>query len=326
VRAKNYEEAIKNFNDALAIDAAFPLAHRELSDLYFRAGKFDKAKTEFDEFTKNAEPTIDTKIRSAKILYKNERYDDAITAMNEVLKVQPNNYIMYRLLAYSFTKKEKMTDAETYFQKYFQLVPQKELIATDYSNYAKVLNAGGKDSLAIVSYKRAMEIDNSFDFNADILISYFKQKKYSQVTTEFENIVAKNSNVKDPNIYYNAARSYYYQDKFKAADSAYALVNKLSPKYAGGWWGRVRCNLRMDSTNVNYAAKPFYDKYLEVAKLDDPKNKSNVIEAYHYLADFSFTKEGDKDKAKDYCEKILALDPDDQQAKDVLKGLAEKKK
>ena len=100
----------------------------------------------------------------------------------------------------------------------------------------------------------------------------------------------------------------------------------MSPKYGGGWWGKVRCALRIDSTNANYLAKPYYDKYLEIIKLDDPKFKSNIIEAYHYLADYSFTKENDKEKAKDYCLKVLALDADDKQAQDALKGLNEKKK
>ena len=233
VRAKNYEVAIEDFNKALTLEPGFPPAHRELSDLYFRAGKFDKAKTEFDEYIKNADQTIETKIRSAKILYKSERYDDAINAINEIIKVQPSNYIMYRLIAYSYTKQEKMNDAEIQFQQYFQKVPTNEIIATDYSNYAKVLNKTGKDSLSIIYMKKAMEVDNSVDFTADILISYFKQKKYSNVVTEFEKALAKNSNIKDPNTFYNAARSYYNLDRLKDADSAYTIVTKLSPKYGG---------------------------------------------------------------------------------------------
>ena len=325
VRAKNYEVAIEDFNKALTLEPGFPPAHRELSDLYFRAGKFDKAKTEFDEYLKNADQTIETKIRSAKILYKSERYDDAINAINEVLKVQPNNFIMYRLLAYSYTKQNKMTDAETQFQQYFQKVPAKEILATDYSNYAKALSADGKDSLAVVEMTNAMNSDNSMDFTPDILISYFKQKKYADAAKQFEKTVAKNSNITDPNIFYYAAKSYYNLGRYKDADSAYSIVTKLSPKYAPGTWGRVRCALQLDSTNANYMAKPYYEKFLSIVKLDDPKYKANIIEAYHYLADYSFTKENDNEKAKDYCQKVLALDPDDKQAQDVIKGMNEKK-
>ena len=326
VRAKNYDEAIKDFNKALELDPNFPPAHRELSDLYFRAGKFDKAKTEFDAYLKNADPTIETKIRSAKILYKSERYDDAINAINDILKVQPNNYIMYRLLAYSYTKQEKMNDAEAQFQQYFQKVPATEILPTDYSNYAKALSKNGKDSIAILTMTKAMAADNTIDFSADILTGFFKQKKYSNVVAEYEKMYAKNPTMKDPNTFYNAARSYYNLSRYKDADTTYGLVNKLSPKYAGAWWGRVRCNLIMDSTNTLHAAKPFYDKYLSVVKLDDPKNKNNIIESYHYLADYAINVDKDEEKAKELNAKVLELDPNDEQANNVLKSFNNKKK
>jgi tetratricopeptide (TPR) repeat protein len=324
VRAKSYEEAINYFNKAFQVDANFPPAHRELSDLYFRAGKFDKAKIEFDEYMKYADQTIETKIKNAKILYKSERYDDAISTINEVLKQQPNNFIMWRLLAYSNFKTGKTADAETQFQQYFQKVQPTDIIATDYQNYASTLSKNGKDSLSIIEMQKAMAADNTIDFSADILAAYFKQKKYDNVLSEYEKLVQKNFVIKDPNTFYSAARSYYNLSRFKDADTTYAQVNRVSPKYANAWLGRARCNAIIDSSHATYAAKPFYDKFLELVKIDDAKNKSNIIEAYHYLADYSFNKENDKDKAKDYCQKILSLDPDDQQAKEVLKGFEQK--
>ena len=69
----------------------------------------------------------------------------------------------------------------------------------------------------------------------------------------------------------------------------------------------------------DYNSFPWYSKYIEVAGSDPVKNKKNLVEAYNYLGVYYFEK--DKAKAKENFNKALELDPNDQDAIDLLKQL-----
>jgi tetratricopeptide (TPR) repeat protein len=320
VRAKNLDEAAKDFNKAIEIDEAFPPAHRELSDLYFFSGKFEKAKTEYDTYLKYADQTPETRVRNVINLYKTERYDDVIKAANTELSSQPNNYKLYRYLAYSLVKQDKMPEAESAFTNYFKLVPADKMLATDYSNYVKALTKTGKDSIAIVTMKKAMEVDKNADFTNDILAINFKQKKYNQVIADYE--VAMNNGYKgNANTYFYASRSYYYNENWKMADSVNKKITEILPSSPSGWLGRAQCCIRLDPESTLGLAKPFYEKYLETVKMDDAKNKGQIINAYRYLASYAAIQQNDNATAKSFIEKILVLDPEDAQAKEAMTGL-----
>jgi hypothetical protein len=76
----------------------------------------------------------------------------------------------------------------------------------------------------------------------------------------------------------------------------------------------------MTTDSSTNAAKPYYEIYLQLVKLDDANNKMGIIEAYRYLASYAAIQQNDKVKAKEFIEKILVLDPEDAQAKEAIKG------
>ena len=85
----------------------------------------------------------------------------------------------------------------------------------------------------------------------------------------------------------------------------------------------------MDSTMEQGLAVPDCEKFISIAELDKSKNKSTLITAYGYLAGYSANIKKDLASAKSYLEKIIEIDPTNQDAiknKEVIeKALAAKK-
>src|SRR5438045_5416072 len=93
--------------------------------------------------------------------------------------------------------------------------------------------------------------------------------------------------------YFNLGRSYFFNKDFQKADSAFAKVNELTPKYASGFLWRAEANSHIDSTSAMGLAKPHYEKYIEVATADtagmaSAKYKGGLIEGYRYLASYYY--------------------------------------
>ena len=75
---------------------------------------------------------------------------------------------------------------------------------------------------------------------------------------------------------------------------------------------------------ANGAPVPFYERFIEQANAEPDSVKKEtykkyLIPSYRYLVSNSITKKDDA-KAKEYAAKILAIDPNDKDAKEYLEG------
>ena len=70
------------------------------------------------------------------------------------------------------------------------------------------------------------------------------------------------------------------------------------------------------------AAKTNYEQYIKLATAaaDQTRFKNGLLDAYDYLGAYSLNAK-DNDAAKGYFGKALELDPNDEFAKDALKGI-----
>jgi hypothetical protein len=128
-----------------------------------------------------------------------------------------------------------------------------------------------------------------------------------------------------------------YEGYFMQADSCFEKVSELSSKSYLGYLWRARTLQLLDPEAVTDSAKIMYEKVMSIIEAGDPKkNKREVIESYRYFGSYYFFKcdrelktdmkssQADKKISKGYFEKILELDPNDQQAKTVLQALNQK--
>jgi Tfp pilus assembly protein PilF len=88
---------------------------------------------------------------------------------------------------------------------------------------------------------------------------------------------------------------------------------------------RARIQTILDPTNPIESVKECYDKVYERLAGKDESYNTERKECLVYSA-FYYFKKDDYDSAKDYCEKVLAIDPNHGLAKNILNAIAQLKK
>ena len=314
-RSTNYEGAAEEFQRAIQIDSSYAPAHRELGEAYFKLGKLEKAKAEYRKYLELSKNNCGARIRYASFLYISKSYSEALSELASVAqRCDSNNLTMLRIQSYSYYEEKKYDQG---------LQTMEKRLDKDFEYYGKTLIALNKDSLGIEQLQKAFAIDPTrVDLLSEIAGAWFKLKNYPNSILFLNQKISQGKDVKVAD-YYNLGRSFYYNNQFPSADSAFMKVNELSSKYASGWLWRADANSHIDSTSELGLAKPFYEKYIEIASIDKEKNKKNLIESYNYLA-YYYIQQNDLVQGKSFYEKIIELDATNEDALDKLKILNQK--
>ena len=112
------------------------------------------------------------------------------------------------------------------------------------------------------------------------------------------------------------------KEAFTQADGVYAgLAEKYENAVEYANFMRARVNAQMDPDSKQGLAKPYYDKLIELIapKAEkDASDKARLIEAYRYNIAYFFIVKEDKAQAKEFANKLIALDPNNEVAKQIL--------
>jgi len=330
-RSTNLEGAAEEFQRAIKIDPAFAPAHSELAEVYIRMRHFEKAKEELRAYLELSKNNKRARIRYAALLVQSEDYKGAINEINQLSKFDPDNIRLLRIATYSYYEIKDSAKALQSVEALFSKLNAESTALKDYEYYGKILAANKKDSLAVIYLRKAYDLDiTRCDLLNEISKSYINMKKNAEAA---QVILEKIQNCKGVTSkdYFELGRSYLFARDFFRADTAFAKLNELAPKYATGWLYRAKANFYIDSTGDQGLAIPFYDKFIEVTLSDTTpmtsSKKMGLIEAYKSLAAiFVNPKRVNLQKLKDYSQKILELDPDDKDAKKWLESIENQQK
>ncbi len=104
------------------------------------------------------------------------------------------------------------------------------------------------------------------------------------------------------------------------ADSSLQLLVNKAPKLSIAyiWHARVKANF--DPTSELGLAKPFYEKFIELAKNDFEKLKNELVEAYSYLGYYYYLQNNNQASLGNWQE-VLKIDSENVQAKEAIKQL-----
>jgi tetratricopeptide (TPR) repeat protein len=321
-RAKNYNLALEKYRKAKSVDSTFAPAFREAADIYIKAGKYGEAAYNMKKYLQ-LNNDCSAKSKYSGVLNQARMYKESIEQGKEALKCPVVNPYTYRYLAYSMYETADYPGGIENIDNFFAKAPADKLIPLDYEYRGKLLSKTGKDSLAILDFKKAMEMDpEKADLNDDIANSYIKMKKYPEAIEAYKTKMAKNTKP-SANDEFGIMRAYYYSKDFINADTAAAHIIKIQPDLLLGHYWRAKINSQMDPKNEKWQAKEYYELYISKVKPEEKeKEKKNLIEAYNYMAAYYADKaRNDCPNVKMYMQKILELDPANAQAKKVVAGL-----
>lgn len=350
--AKSYEEAIKSFNEVIAIDANYGPVYRELAETYYkwarnkpatRQANYQKAIQNYEKYLSLTDYSLNSRMRHADFLILVEDYKALEVEANKMSELDKVNPRIYRYLGYSAYKNGNFDVAIKSLDDFIKN-PANKVIAKDYLylGFAKIkkgTNAEGVvDNAAfdsgLADVKKAVEmeplaVEDLGDFGKEL----FTKKQYAKAAAIYE--LATNNkeskNYLNDNVYYGI--SLYYGninktngvanvDALTKAEAAFDNVLIASPTYDEAYLYKGRINNLLEKDDLiiknyeEYVAKTTAKGAEELAK---PATVKKIVEAYNSIgASYANT---DKAKAIEYFNKSLALDPANTYAAQSVKAL-----
>jgi tetratricopeptide (TPR) repeat protein len=349
--AKAYPEAVKAYNEVIAINPNYGPVYRELAETHYYWGNnlpktydenIKKALGFYEKYMSLTDYSITSRMRHADFLILAKDYKALELEANEMKKLDGVNPRILRYLGYSAYENGNVDSAIEALQK-FTSTPTNKIIPRDYlylgqAKIKKGASADGKTidpaqlASGIADLKKAVEMEPlaANELN-EIGKKLYDQKAFGAAAAVFELAVA-NPNAKNyliDNFY--LGNSLYYdntrKDIVKAdpialqkADVAFGNVITASPTTQDAYLFRARTNRLLENDEM---MATYYQQYIDVvaAKGEEEvtKNKAKFIESYNNIA--SALANTDKTKAKEMLNKTLALDPANAYALEAMKLL-----
>jgi hypothetical protein len=309
---------VKHFQDALQQDAAFAPAYYELYyHFYYR--DVNEAKKYLEQYIANTDKTVENEYMMIDMLYVSSKNQDAIDMANRLLQQQADaaRPRLYKLIAYSYDALGDSVKALNNINTYFQKEQPQHYVAKDYELKARLIskqhpNDSAKRVEAIALWEKATALDtlpeNKVGYMQQIAAAYKKMNDRSQEAEWLGKIYASKKDPSNLDLYYWGL-AHYAAGEYSQADSVFAMYTNKYPEQLHGYLWRAKSTAIIDSAMEAGLAVPHYAKVIEIADDDSVKNKTLLIQAYGYIGAYEANVHKDYPEALENFEKILALDP-----------------
>lgn len=365
-----WKEALAAFKKSIAIRPDQILVYKLLGDLYYSTAKYPEAEEAYRTYISRTQPSFEDKERLAIVLFFNKKYKEAAAELEEVMAASHDESVLMRIRGYIAYETGDYKAAFEFMKKFFLMHDPGKLIALDYIYYARILQKTGNESLAMVNFRKAIQLEPTrVDIYEELARLAAKNRLHREAAEYYQKMIENGadrlttifligkeyffegeiwkSRFDSLSILHNQKKSVFSDSLatkenmtrfYQKADSAFTVVGKMSPEYAGGfiWKGRIQSLL--DPSARGTGAKDAYEKALELLLKGDPgKNRKSIIECYKYLGSWYFAaferlyKSNVKESAEmrsrtlEYFTRIATLDSLDVQARKVIQKMKTKK-
>ncbi len=149
-----FDEAIPQFQEAIKLQPSLPLAHKKLGHALAALGRGKEADEQYQTYIES-NPNRQAVIEAADLL-NDEKVEEAISILKELLKRSPNDVNAMRYLARAYRQSEKnLQDAEALLRSAVQQAPD---FTPGWFDLASLLMRE-KIMEAITAYKKVIELD-----------------------------------------------------------------------------------------------------------------------------------------------------------------------
>jgi tetratricopeptide (TPR) repeat protein len=343
--ADNYEDAEKQFQQALSLDPNYGPAYREWAETDYRwaqsspkdaDAKIKEAVQQYQKYLSLTDTSPESEMRYADFLINAGDYKTLQQVATELSKTAGSNLRAYRYIMYAAVENKDYPAAIAAGNTWMTKADPKRIIPLDYI-YLGRAQLAMNDSTGVATLQKALSLDSARTAVYGLIAEYYySQKKYPQAAEAFSTAIAKGGRKVTLNDYYREAYSLYRTATANGtakndtamltkADSALSYVQHKMTNAPGAiiiLRAHINDAKDLDRNNIKGLAKPFYEQYL--AMMTDPsafsaEEKASVVEANDYLGTYYLYKEKDEAKAAEYFTKAKALDPTDKQANDFFK-------
>ena len=271
--------------------------------------------------------------------YFTGHFEDALRAAEAGIKLEPRNPTFNRLAMFANYELKKYDAAKAYIHKYFNETDSAKFSEYDHFYTALIYGALEDKANMYEQYDKALELvnDSSMIKRHAILKSvsdsYLKDMEFAKAIKYYQDYLACKPELNSDDyeglakIYSKNADAVEDAQKpeliSKAVDAYRTMGEKFPIQAIYAAYQCATMNNKLDPTMAKSLAKPDYQKVVSLleGKADRDKSENTILKySYHYLMSNAFLIDKNKAKAKEYAEKILAIDPEyapAQQIKDL---------
>lgn len=337
----NPQYAIKMLNKLLEVNPQSALGQRELANAYYNAKDYKNAAIQYGNYVKNPSHFKQDENRYAFLLFYGGEFQKGYDYATALLQQDPKNFTAQRYQFMNAAQLESMKDqllpmAEALYATHNANPSANKFAAIDFTLIADELSNAKRNDEAIQVLQEAIkEMPDNAAFNKSLAMKYVDANNITKAAEAFRGYIKK---TEEPG--YN---DYNQQATF----SFYAGVeNKDNPEAAKSFFDEVLANAaKMESiipdnykpkmlqgdvakqtaANEDEAAVVAQPKYEEaVALLEKSANPSrynrDAKTLYMYLGNY-YIKQDNVAKAKEYYNKFLNLDPNNDAVRKYVDSL-----
>lgn len=339
--------AIDMLKKLLSVNPNSALGQRELANAYYNAKDYKNAANEYGKYVQNPSHFKQDENRYAFLLFYGGDYQKGYDYATKLLQADPKNFTAQRYQFMNAAQLESMKDqllpmAEALYQTHLDNPAENKFAAIDFTLIADELAKAKRADEAVAVLEEAIkEMPDNATFNKDLAMKYVDMNNITKAAEAFRDYVAKvDQGEPDASQQYNNCNQ-------QATFSFYAAVeNKDNPEKAKEFFDEVLANAaKMEQLSPdNYkpkmlqgdvakqtaatedlattAAQPKYEE--AVALLEASPNPERYARdaktLYMYLGNYYIHKD-DVAKAKEYYNKFLALDPNNEPVRKYVESL-----
>ena len=260
--------------------------------------------------------------------YFTGHFEDALKAAEAGLKLEPRNPTFNRLAMFSNYELKNYDAAKAYIHKYFNETDSAKFSEYDHFYTALIYQALEDKENMYAQYDKALELvnDSSMIKRHAILKSvsdsYLKDQQFENAIKYYQDYLACKPDLNSDD-HEGLAKIYSkYADAdearkaeliAKAVEAYHVMGEKFPIQKIYAAYQCATMNNKLDKTGEKGLAKPEYQKVVELleGKADRDNSENTMLKySYHYLMSNAFLYGKNKALAKEYANKILAIDPD----------------
>lgn len=322
LQGRNYEDAKKRLDAAVAADPTHAPAYKYLSSFYQIYQKFDKSAEMADLYLKNSDGDCGAKLRYAQLAFIGKAYDKVLQTVDEIASCN-DDPIVHRLSGISQFYKENYQQSIDKLEEYISKADKEKVYGLDYGYI-------GRDYLALGNTEKAMEYiakayalkDTTYDYYSEVA-EYFKEEKdYEKSAEMYQKVIDTKGKKADGGDYANVGITYFSSKNYKKADVAFDKVVEL---YKDSWPAAYYYSAlakqykSLPEPDSTFAGAERYEKYLSLLSEEEKQaSAAQVANVYNYLAGKAFNIDNDTQKAMDYVNGALKYDPSNARAMELM--------
>jgi len=336
--------AIQKLEDLRTAVPDFPV-DLPMAKLYMKANKMDEAISAYEKWYK----TTDYSKKEpgdvagfALIHFMKKNYDKSMNIVKEASEKYPRSSSINRIGLMNTVAQGNFDDALFWGDRLFNKSDSSNFNDFDYTNYAQAYVGKGQFDEAVALYRKAMEVskadkDAVNNLHKEISEAYMKKGDFDLAVEEYRKYLEGTS--KKTASDYSALAEMYYKHaadlegdaqkaSIKEADKIYEEVEGLFANnvdvLAYVLNRRGTLNAILDPDSKEGLAKPVFEKLMQLMEgkenRTDADNKK-LVTSYRYLMSYSLLVQDDKQAARDWAQKILSVEPENEQAQQVLENI-----